>query len=336
MSLFSGLIDVDVTPYTLLNHMAEVRLINRRSRALSSSSLRCLSGIPTINLTSGCIHNCVYCYSRGYSQYPENNSIELYANTAEQVQQELPRKRKKPIAVYFCPSCDPFQPIPEVESQAFETMKILLENSIGVQFVTKGNIPEKFLRMFKTHSHLIHSQIGLTSCNENLLKILEPKAASINQRLNTLSQLMEIGIEVAVRADPLIAGITDTDESLHNLLSKIGTLGVKEIAVSYMFLRPAIKSSLTKRINDKVLLNKTLSAYSKNIRLPIAAPNSQTWVLPREMRRQGFGRIKNIADGYGINVRICGCKNPHITDDSCNIIHLNKNKELPLFNEPQP
>jgi len=247
------------------------------------------------------------------------------------VQQELPRKRKKPIAVYFCPSCDPFQPIPEVESQAYDTMKILLENSIGVQFLTKGCIPARFLKMFKTYRHLIHSQIGLTSCNENLLKTFEPKAASFDQRLNSLSRLMEIGVEVAVRLDPLIAGVTDTDENLHELLVKTSRIGVREIAISYMFLRPAIKSNLIKKIKDEVFLNKILSAYSKNIRLPIAAPNSQTWVLPREMRRQGFGRIKNIADGYGINVRICGCKNPDITDDSCNIIHLSKNKELPLF-----
>ena len=48
-----------------------VKLIRtkRRSAVLTPSSLACLSRIPTVNLTAGCAHGCLYCYTRGYRAY---------------------------------------------------------------------------------------------------------------------------------------------------------------------------------------------------------------------------------------------------------------------------
>jgi len=45
--------------------MVKVRFEKRKSKALTSSALRCLARIPTINITSGCANGCIYCYSLG-------------------------------------------------------------------------------------------------------------------------------------------------------------------------------------------------------------------------------------------------------------------------------
>ena len=111
--------------------MVNVILVDRKSNALTPSSLRCLSHLPTINMTAGCVHGCAYCYIRGYSQYPGDDAVVVYRNTAEQVERELHRKRKQPIAVYFCPSSDAFMPIEPVLDQSYRTMKLLLDHDIG-------------------------------------------------------------------------------------------------------------------------------------------------------------------------------------------------------------
>jgi sulfatase maturation enzyme AslB (radical SAM superfamily) len=80
--------------------------IERKSAVLTPSSLACLSNIATINLTAGCAHGCIYCYTQGYSNSPRDGTIHLYANTADKLAQELRRKRKLPRAVYFSPSSD--------------------------------------------------------------------------------------------------------------------------------------------------------------------------------------------------------------------------------------
>ncbi len=72
----------------------------RKSPVLTPSSLACLSAMPTVNLTAGCLHDCAYCYIRGYSTYPGDGRITVYENTLEKLQRELSRRRTKPRAVY--------------------------------------------------------------------------------------------------------------------------------------------------------------------------------------------------------------------------------------------
>ena len=36
----------------------------RRGRVLAPAQFGCLEGIPTLNITHGCIFECTYCYAR--------------------------------------------------------------------------------------------------------------------------------------------------------------------------------------------------------------------------------------------------------------------------------
>jgi len=311
--------------------MARLITKNRKSNVLTPSQLRCLSKIPTINITSGCFHNCIYCYTKGYSQYPGDDKVILFANTADKLKEELARKRKKPVAVYFCPSCDPFQPISQVLDQTHKTMETLLRAGIGVQFVTKAVVPTDFIKLFAKYHNLVSAQVGLTCVDDGIRKVFEPRTASVSAKLATLKKLVEIGITTGARADPLIHGITDSDKSLCSLFSAITKAGVKEVAVNYLFLRPAIKDSLKKNISDKKLLGELLASYSAGPRLPIGMKNSQGLALPKEIRQKAFERVKNIASEFGLSVHICGCKNSDITTESCHITRLSHLTQLHLF-----
>ena len=99
----------------------------RKTNFLTPSGLRCLAGLPTVNISAGCAHKCVYCYTKGYSVYPGDNVVELYEDMVKRITDEISRKRNKPRAVYFCPSCDPFQPIEQIQQVSFEVMKMLLD-----------------------------------------------------------------------------------------------------------------------------------------------------------------------------------------------------------------
>jgi len=311
--------------------MARLITKNRKSNVLTPSQLRCLSKIPTINITSGCFHNRTYCYTKGYSQYPGDGEVILFANTAEKLSEELARKRKKPEAVYFCPSCDPFQPLSEILDQTYRVMKTLLLQNIGVQFVTKANIPANFIDLFAQSSGLVCAQVGITAIDDDVRRIFEPNAATISDRLSTIGKLVSIGVKTSARADPLIHGVTDSDESLSNLFSVIVKTGVKEVAINYLFLRSAIKVSIEKNINDKELLAKVLEPYSESTKLPIGLKNSQGVALTKEIREKEFEQIKKIASGFGLSVHICGCKNSDITTESCHITRPIRTAQAALF-----
>jgi DNA repair photolyase len=128
--------------------MVTVRYTERHGAVLTPSALACLAGVPTVNVSSGCAHRCVYCYGRGYSQYPGEDTVLVYRDTAVRIEKELARKRRRPAAVYFCPSCDAFQPVDAVLEESYRTMRVLLEADVGVEFVTKGIVPGRFLDLF--------------------------------------------------------------------------------------------------------------------------------------------------------------------------------------------
>jgi DNA repair photolyase len=299
--------------------MAKLIEKNRKSNVLTPSQLRCLSKIPTINITSGCFHNCIYCYTKGYSQYPGDDKVILFANTSEKLFKELARKQKKPQAVYFCPSCDPFQPIPQILEQTYKTMETLLKVGIGVQFVTKAIVPATLITLFAKYSNLVCAQVGLTCADDNIRKIFEPRTASVTERLSTLQKLVGIGVTTGARADPLVYGIMDSDKSLRDLFYAISERGVKEIAVGYLFLRPAIRKSLERNIEDKRFLSKLFKPYAGGTTVPIGMKNSRGLALPKEIREKAFERIRSIASDFDVSIHICGCKNSDVTTESCHI-----------------
>lgn len=210
----------------------EVSFADRKAAVLAPSTLECLSGLPTINLTSGCAHQCLYCYSRGYSQFPGENKVVVYANTFEKLQAALPRKRKKPVAVYFSPSTDAFQPVEEVMELGYRCMKLLLEHGVGVAVLTKGHIPERHMKLFASHSDLVQAQIDVTTLDKETAAVFEPYAAPPRVRIEQMARLVEAGVTTRVRLDPILPGITDSEADLAALLVKIAETGVKEAVIA--------------------------------------------------------------------------------------------------------
>ena len=284
----------------------------RKSAVLSSSSLACLSGVASINLTSSCAHGCVYCYSCGYSSRPSEGTIVVYSNLYEKLKSELAGKRKMPKTVYFSPSSDLFQPIPEVLQTGYDIIKLLLEQKLNVAFVTKGVIPDSHFALFQKHPAQIQAQIGLISTDTAVLARFEPNAASSEIRLEQLRRLTEAGIATSVRLDPIIPGVTDDDETFTRICEAVTAAGVKKIAASVLFLRPAIKESLQRSISDQKTLQRILIHYSNSQRLAIHADRSSVTAISREDRESIFKRLQTIAEKHSLGLHICGCKNPDI------------------------
>ena len=156
---------------------------------LTPSSLACLAHVPTVNLTAGCAHECRYCYARGYLTHPGEGKVTFYTNTLAKLRDELRRKRKKPATVYFSPSSDPFQPVPEVLNMAYDVFRFLLESEIGVAFVTKGRIPERHRNLLAAHAPLVQGRIGLITLDPGTAAAFEPGAATPEVRLGASGRI---------------------------------------------------------------------------------------------------------------------------------------------------
>ncbi len=298
----------------------EVAFADRKAAVLAPSTLECLSGLPTVNLTAGCAHNCLYCYSRGYSQFPGENKVVVYANTFEKLQAELPRKRKKPVAVYFSPSTDAFQPVDEVLQLGYRCMRYLLEHDVGVAVLTKGRIPERHMELFAAHSTLVQVQVDVTTLDEGIAAVFEPYAALPDVRIRQMARLVRAGVTTRARLDPILPGITDGEADLATLVERIAETGVKEATIATLFLRPMITGTLRRNLSSRPdLFARLMSEFEDSRPLALHAEKSRVVSLSVAKRQCIYSFFRSAAARHGISVRVCACKNGDMPSESCNI-----------------
>jgi hypothetical protein len=99
----------------------------------------------------------------------------------------------------------------------------------------------------------------------------------------------------------------------------LARIGVRTIAASVLFLRPAVIGSLRRHVNDKAMLGRLLDRFAGSEPLAIHAGNSRVRAIPTAARVEIMERLKSIADRHGLEIVVCACKNPDISRGSCHI-----------------
>ena len=248
----------------------------------------------------------------------------LYTNLAEKLENELSRKRKTPEFVYFSPSCDAFQPVKQILDTTYSLMTLLLKKGIGVSFLTKGRIPDRFIALFKLHSNNVNAHIGMTTLNRQIQKQIEPHAATPGARLKNINSLTKIGILPEIRFDPLIPGLTDFTDNLDPLLKILGKSGIKSVGLNYLFLRPIINRNIREDLGHTKAMEKISQAFCDNIDMQLLASKSRVKALNPDFRQKQYKHISLLAKPYGIKTYVCGYKNPDIAEDlTCSNIRQN-------------
>ena len=281
----------------------------RRGPILTPSSLPCLRQIPTINITEGCAHGCTYCYTQGYSNYPGAGRLVLFDNIPKLVRAELARKRRQPRRVYFSPSSDAFQPVPEVQEVTYQTMAILLAAGIEVAFLTKGVPEDRFFALFAGAPSRVFAQVGITALGESQGRLFEPGAPSPSRRLETIEALVRIGVATTARLDPLMPDLTDTDANLVPLLAELARRKVRHVAASYLFVRPAFTSALTEKLRAVAASPDPTSGWAWRA---FADGVGGGRMLGTKERCRRLLHLQDLAAGHGIEVHVCACKNPDV------------------------
>jgi DNA repair photolyase len=236
----------------------------------------------------------------------------------EKIKTELMSRRNKPTEVYFSPSSDIFQPVPEVFEIAHSVLEYLLFHGVGIAFLTKGRIPEKTVKLLIDNADKIRAQIGIITPFENIRGMFEPNAAPVETRLRQIEEMIGGGIAVEARIMPILPGITDSPESIETLFKAVARTHVKKVAISALFLRPAIMESIMRLVPDKIMVKNLLQQYVGAARLGVHAKNSSVVPLPREKREDMYSNYKSATERYGLEMSICGCMNPDI-GGSCDI-----------------
>ena len=307
----------------------------RKSKVLTPAQFGCLEGIPTLNITQGCLFECTYCYARGYRQTPQKGEVHLYTNLPDLLREELVRKKVVPQWVILNTSSDCFQHHPDILNITHDVIRILVDHGIGISFLTKGLIPRRFFDLLRLSREKILAQIGLVSLSGRYWSEYEPGTPSPETRLENIQRLKEIGILPEIRIDPIIPFVTDTEAEAKALFRRLQEIGVKRVTLSYLHLRPAIERQLMAELSS--LHRKVIESCFKAREWREIGSSTKTKLLPKTLREKGYQRMKEIGERFGITTSVCQCKNPDLKGDLCGsgrarmAISKRTTWQLPLF-----
>ncbi|HEK1691521.1 TPA: PA0069 family radical SAM protein [Pseudomonas putida] len=196
----------------------------------------------SINPYRGCEHGCIYCYARPSHAYWDlspgldfETKLIAKTNAAEVLAEQLRKPGYVCAPINLGANTDPYQPIEREHLLTRRLLEVLLRFRHPVTIVTKGSLVLRDLDLLAemASQRLVRVMISLTTLDDGLKRVLEPRAASPNARLRAIRVLREAGVPVGVLCSPMIPMINDSE--LEHLLEAAKEAGAQNAA--YMMLR---------------------------------------------------------------------------------------------------
>ncbi|AVR44916.1 radical SAM protein [Christiangramia fulva] len=190
----------------------------------------------SLNPYQGCEHGCIYCYARNSHEYwgygaglDFEQKILVKRNAVELLEAKLRSKSWKAETIMLSGNTDCYQPVEKKLEITRNLLKTFLKYRHPVGIITKNALVQRDLDILKelNEHRLVNVNISITSLQENTRRILEPRTASINRRLETVEKLSKEGIPVRVMMAPIIPSINSHEiMPLVKEISDRGALGV--------------------------------------------------------------------------------------------------------------
>lgn len=197
----------------------------------------------SMNPYQGCEHGCVYCYARnshnywGYSAGLEfEQKILVKKNAAQLLEAKLKSKKWEANTIMLSGNTDCYQPAEKQFGITREILEILWKYRHPVGVITKNSLILRDLELLKklASENLVRVSISLTSLDEDIRRLLEPRTATAQQRLKTIEILSDAGIPVNVMLAPIIPGINEHE--IMAMAKKSADLGARSIAYTLVRL----------------------------------------------------------------------------------------------------
>ena len=180
-----------------------------------------LSAQNGMNVYRGCTHGCIYCDSRSrcYNFTHDFEDIEVKQNAPELLEKRLQSKRKK-CMIGTGAMCDPYMHCEEKLQLTRKCLEIIDQYEFGLAIQTKSSRILRDLDLLKSINKKSKCvvQMTLTTYDEDLCKILEPKVSSSKERFEVLEILRDNNIPTVVWLSPILPFINDTKENMEGIL----------------------------------------------------------------------------------------------------------------------
>jgi DNA repair photolyase len=198
----------------------------------------------SLNPYRGCAHGCSYCYARPTHEYLGFNAgidfeskIVVKPKAPELFRKWLLRPKWKnqvePVMLSGVTDC--YQSCEKKFQLTRRCLEIALEMQQPIRITTKNGLIRRDLDILAAMAelNLIAVNISVSSLDQSLIRVMEPRSSSPQARLDTIHSLTDAGVPVKVLVAPIIPGIND--EEIPVILETIAVAGAR--SAGYVMLR---------------------------------------------------------------------------------------------------
>lgn len=201
----------------------------------------------SMNPYQGCEHGCLYCYARdthnywGYDSgagFEQNILVKVNAPKLLEATFQKPNWEVKTILLSGNTDC--YQPAERKYGITRKLLELCLKYKHPIGIITKNSLIERDLDLLKqlNEHKLVHVILSITTLNEDLRSLLEPRTVTAQRKLKTVKLLSDNGIPVNVMMAPIIPGLNSHE--IFDVAEAAAKAGARDIHHSIVRLNGSI------------------------------------------------------------------------------------------------
>lgn len=216
--------------------------IDRAKSIIATNKSPDIPFIQSINPYKGCEHGCIYCFARPSHAYWDlspgldfETKIFYKPDGPRLLEEALTKRNYQCTPIAFGTNTDPYQPIDKKLGLTRQLLEVLQKYRHPFTLVTKGSHLERDMDIFAdmTADNLCSVMISLTTADNALKRLMEPRATSFETRIKHIEKLSALNVPVGVLCAPIIPMINDSE--LESMLLAAKNAGAT--TANYVFLR---------------------------------------------------------------------------------------------------
>ena len=188
------------------------------------------------NLYRGCPHGCIYCDSRcSYYGIEDFDRVRAKESCLEILERELSRKRKHGVVGIGAMS-DAYNPAEIRHELTRGALELLSRYNFGISIETKSTLILRDIDILSeiNEKNNVIMKMTITTPNDSLAKIIEPRASTPSERFNAVRKLVEAGIFAGIIMDPILPFISDDSGDIREIVRLGSEAGAKFIYCHFM------------------------------------------------------------------------------------------------------
>jgi len=212
----------------------------------------------SINPYRGCAHGCSFCYARAFQSFigreaddDFQNRIMLKTNAAEALEAQLSKLAQRFSydigqlqnhvgLVVLGTATDPYQPV-EIKAKITRAcLEVLAKYRIRTSITTRSPLILRDLDLL-SRMNIDSVNISLNSLDPAVIRMMEPGAPLPYKRLEAMQKLAAAGVRAGLFIAPILPFLTDSRESLEQLMTAAKDHRASFAMTSLLRLSPDVK-----------------------------------------------------------------------------------------------